>query len=285
MAGRADRDPRPRCGREDRDRGTERGVGHRPGAAGEGRGLFERCPRDRLVLTAAPRPSGLPAPRHRTQLLRSGKRPAARSGAPAAPCPAAHPPLPGLRSPPRQQRQQHGSGGRCPLAGSRNPDLTGRGSAGGSRGSARVPGFSRGVPGGSAGGSGGSAASHPLADRFRALHRGRAPEVTPPRCDGAAAEARPWHGGGGSGGRACARGRAAGAAGMAAQRLPLRYRPERLPKVGVLRAGRGAGAGPGASGAGLSCRNLLVNLGLFAAGVWVARNLTDIDLMAPQPVP
>ncbi|NXF81059.1 TOM6 protein, partial [Sclerurus mexicanus] len=30
-------------------------------------------------------------------------------------------------------------------------------------------------------------------------------------------------------------------------------------------------------------RNLLVNLGLFAAGVWVARNLTDIDLMAPQP--
>uniref|UniRef100_A0A8C4KBB8 TOM6 protein n=1 Tax=Dromaius novaehollandiae TaxID=8790 RepID=A0A8C4KBB8_DRONO len=35
--------------------------------------------------------------------------------------------------------------------------------------------------------------------------------------------------------------------------------------------------------AGLSRRNLLVNLGLFAAGVWVARNLTDIDLMAPQP--
>uniref|UniRef100_A0A803VWJ3 TOM6 protein n=1 Tax=Ficedula albicollis TaxID=59894 RepID=A0A803VWJ3_FICAL len=34
-----------------------------------------------------------------------------------------------------------------------------------------------------------------------------------------------------------------------------------------------------------ACRNLLVNLGLFAAGVWVARNLTDIDLMAPQPVP
>ncbi|KAM6236983.1 mitochondrial import receptor subunit TOM6 homolog [Porphyrio hochstetteri] len=32
-------------------------------------------------------------------------------------------------------------------------------------------------------------------------------------------------------------------------------------------------------------RNLLVNLGLFAAGVWVARNLTDIDLMAPQPGP
>ncbi|XP_071434813.1 mitochondrial import receptor subunit TOM6 homolog [Pithys albifrons albifrons] len=32
-------------------------------------------------------------------------------------------------------------------------------------------------------------------------------------------------------------------------------------------------------------RNLLVNLGLFAAGVWVARNLTDIDLMAPQPLP
>ncbi|XP_042319355.1 mitochondrial import receptor subunit TOM6 homolog [Sceloporus undulatus] len=31
-------------------------------------------------------------------------------------------------------------------------------------------------------------------------------------------------------------------------------------------------------------RNLIVNLGLFAVGVWVARNLTDIDLMAPQPV-
>ncbi|KAE8623441.1 hypothetical protein XENTR_v10005609 [Xenopus tropicalis] len=30
-------------------------------------------------------------------------------------------------------------------------------------------------------------------------------------------------------------------------------------------------------------RNLLVNLGLFAGGVWVARNLTDFDLMAPQP--
>ncbi|XP_063307735.1 mitochondrial import receptor subunit TOM6 homolog [Pelobates fuscus] len=30
-------------------------------------------------------------------------------------------------------------------------------------------------------------------------------------------------------------------------------------------------------------RNLIVNLGLFAAGVWVARNLTDIDLMAPPP--
>ncbi|TNN84359.1 UPF0739 protein C1orf74 [Liparis tanakae] len=30
-------------------------------------------------------------------------------------------------------------------------------------------------------------------------------------------------------------------------------------------------------------RNLLVNLGLFAAGVWVARNLSDFDLMSPQP--
>uniref|UniRef100_A0A8C7WY17 Uncharacterized protein n=1 Tax=Oryzias sinensis TaxID=183150 RepID=A0A8C7WY17_9TELE len=30
--------------------------------------------------------------------------------------------------------------------------------------------------------------------------------------------------------------------------------------------------------------NLLVNLGLFAAGVWVARNLSDFDLMSPQPV-
>ncbi|XP_038676909.1 mitochondrial import receptor subunit TOM6 homolog [Scyliorhinus canicula] len=31
-------------------------------------------------------------------------------------------------------------------------------------------------------------------------------------------------------------------------------------------------------------RNLIVNLGLFAAGVYIARNLSDIDLMAPQPV-
>uniref|UniRef100_A0ACB8F505 Uncharacterized protein n=1 Tax=Sphaerodactylus townsendi TaxID=933632 RepID=A0ACB8F505_9SAUR len=31
-------------------------------------------------------------------------------------------------------------------------------------------------------------------------------------------------------------------------------------------------------------KNLIVNLGLFAVGVWVARNLTDIDLMAPQPI-
>ncbi|XP_023669243.1 mitochondrial import receptor subunit TOM6 homolog [Paramormyrops kingsleyae] len=31
-------------------------------------------------------------------------------------------------------------------------------------------------------------------------------------------------------------------------------------------------------------RNLLVNLGLFAAGVWVARNLSDFDLMSPQSV-
>nr|XP_021528492.1 mitochondrial import receptor subunit TOM6 homolog [Aotus nancymaae] len=30
-------------------------------------------------------------------------------------------------------------------------------------------------------------------------------------------------------------------------------------------------------------RNLTLNLGLFAAGVWLARNLSDIDLMAPQP--
>ncbi|KAM8977232.1 mitochondrial import receptor subunit TOM6 homolog [Pelodytes ibericus] len=30
-------------------------------------------------------------------------------------------------------------------------------------------------------------------------------------------------------------------------------------------------------------RNLILNAGLFAAGVWVARNLTDIDLMAPPP--
>ncbi|XP_053297136.1 mitochondrial import receptor subunit TOM6 homolog [Pleuronectes platessa] len=31
-------------------------------------------------------------------------------------------------------------------------------------------------------------------------------------------------------------------------------------------------------------RNLLVNVGLFAAGVWVARNLSDFDLMSSQPV-
>ncbi|KAM4827035.1 mitochondrial import receptor subunit TOM6 homolog [Thomomys bottae] len=30
-------------------------------------------------------------------------------------------------------------------------------------------------------------------------------------------------------------------------------------------------------------RNFILNLGLFAAGVWLARNLSDIDLMAPQP--
>ncbi|XP_048212339.1 mitochondrial import receptor subunit TOM6 homolog [Perognathus longimembris pacificus] len=30
-------------------------------------------------------------------------------------------------------------------------------------------------------------------------------------------------------------------------------------------------------------RNLILNLGLFAVGVWLARNLSDIDLMAPQP--
>ncbi|NXY85555.1 TOM6 protein, partial [Alcedo cyanopectus] len=66
-------------------------------------------------------------------------------------------------------------------------------------------------------------------------------------------------------------------------------------------AGTGTPGGPGSSPQGLRGwlrsayrfatdrndfrRNLLVNLGLFAAGVWVARNLTDIDLMAPQPVP
>uniref|UniRef100_A0A0D9SAJ5 Translocase of outer mitochondrial membrane 6 n=1 Tax=Chlorocebus sabaeus TaxID=60711 RepID=A0A0D9SAJ5_CHLSB len=30
-------------------------------------------------------------------------------------------------------------------------------------------------------------------------------------------------------------------------------------------------------------RNLILNLGLFVAGVGLARNLSDIDLMAPQP--
>uniref|UniRef100_A0A8C6QXI3 Mitochondrial import receptor subunit TOM6 homolog n=1 Tax=Nannospalax galili TaxID=1026970 RepID=A0A8C6QXI3_NANGA len=29
--------------------------------------------------------------------------------------------------------------------------------------------------------------------------------------------------------------------------------------------------------------NLILNLGLFAVGVWLARNLSNIDLMAPQP--
>ncbi|XP_055094202.1 mitochondrial import receptor subunit TOM6 homolog [Symphalangus syndactylus] len=30
-------------------------------------------------------------------------------------------------------------------------------------------------------------------------------------------------------------------------------------------------------------RNLILDLGIFAAGVWLARDLSDIDLMAPQP--
>nr|XP_039335094.1 mitochondrial import receptor subunit TOM6 homolog [Saimiri boliviensis boliviensis] len=30
-------------------------------------------------------------------------------------------------------------------------------------------------------------------------------------------------------------------------------------------------------------RNLILSLGLFAAGVWLPRNLSDIDLMARQP--
>ena len=30
-------------------------------------------------------------------------------------------------------------------------------------------------------------------------------------------------------------------------------------------------------------RKLILTLGLFAAGVWLARNLSDIDLMTPQP--
>ncbi|KAM9673689.1 mitochondrial import receptor subunit TOM6 homolog [Trichechus inunguis] len=29
-------------------------------------------------------------------------------------------------------------------------------------------------------------------------------------------------------------------------------------------------------------RNLILHLGLFAAGVWLARNMSDIDLMAPS---
>ncbi|MBN3274164.1 TOM6 protein, partial [Polyodon spathula] len=31
-------------------------------------------------------------------------------------------------------------------------------------------------------------------------------------------------------------------------------------------------------------RNVLINLGLFTAGVWVAKNLSDFDLTAPQPI-
>ncbi|XP_064218510.1 mitochondrial import receptor subunit TOM6 homolog [Aotus nancymaae] len=30
-------------------------------------------------------------------------------------------------------------------------------------------------------------------------------------------------------------------------------------------------------------RNSILSLGLFAAGVWLARNLSDTDLMAPKP--
>uniref|UniRef100_A0A8C5LTA4 Mitochondrial import receptor subunit TOM6 homolog n=1 Tax=Leptobrachium leishanense TaxID=445787 RepID=A0A8C5LTA4_9ANUR len=30
-------------------------------------------------------------------------------------------------------------------------------------------------------------------------------------------------------------------------------------------------------------RNLIVNVGLFAAAVWIARNMTDMDLTAPPP--
>nr|XP_039326884.1 mitochondrial import receptor subunit TOM6 homolog [Saimiri boliviensis boliviensis] len=30
-------------------------------------------------------------------------------------------------------------------------------------------------------------------------------------------------------------------------------------------------------------RNSILNLGLFVVGAWLARNLSDIDLMAPQP--
>uniref|UniRef100_UPI00358DDC92 mitochondrial import receptor subunit TOM6 homolog n=1 Tax=Myxine glutinosa TaxID=7769 RepID=UPI00358DDC92 len=30
-------------------------------------------------------------------------------------------------------------------------------------------------------------------------------------------------------------------------------------------------------------RNLLVNIALFTVGVWVARNLSDVDLLAPAP--
>ncbi|EFB23267.1 hypothetical protein PANDA_020027, partial [Ailuropoda melanoleuca] len=30
-------------------------------------------------------------------------------------------------------------------------------------------------------------------------------------------------------------------------------------------------------------RNLILNLGLFVAGVWLARNSSDFDLTAPQP--
>lgn len=91
------------------------------------------------------------------------------------------------------------------------------------------------------------------------------------------------HGGGG-GRRRRSGDRAAGAARVVAERLPLRHRSERFSQVSTAWGGGGEGAGASAARF-FSLRNLLVNLGLFAAGVWVARNLTDIDLMAPQPVP
>lgn len=95
------------------------------------------------------------------------------------------------------------------------------------------------------------------------------------------------HGGGGGRRRRRRRSgdRAAGAARVVAERLPLRHRSERFSQVSTAWE-KGGGGGAGATAARFfSLRNLLVNLGLFAAGVWVARNLTDIDLMAPQPVP
>ncbi|XP_006025111.2 mitochondrial import receptor subunit TOM6 homolog [Alligator sinensis] len=76
--------------------------------------------------------------------------------------------------------------------------------------------------------------------------------------------------------------------------------PARGAAADMAPGGQAAGGGAGAAPEGLRDwirtayrfatdrndfrRNLLVNLGLFAAGVWVARNLTDIDLMSPPPV-
>ncbi|XP_001379909.2 mitochondrial import receptor subunit TOM6 homolog [Monodelphis domestica] len=68
--------------------------------------------------------------------------------------------------------------------------------------------------------------------------------------------------------------------------------PQAMPPAGASGGGPGAPEGVGewlrgayrfATDRNDFRRNLIINLGLFAAGVWLARNLSDIDLMAPQP--
>ncbi|XP_072481087.1 mitochondrial import receptor subunit TOM6 homolog [Notamacropus eugenii] len=68
--------------------------------------------------------------------------------------------------------------------------------------------------------------------------------------------------------------------------------PQAVPPSGASGGGTGAPEGVGewlrgeysfATDRNDFRRNLIVNLGLFAAGVWLARHLSDIDLMAPQP--